>query len=274
MRIVSIHCDGLLSLLTWHSSASLKSSNVVKFWLGPNRVYLISGSQNVQTLFRSTNQVSNKKFILMVSENIWAMKKSDLALLINDRSGTGKKAAPGTEGTPSEQRIWATVHHNLDQYLARPEATLSLGDLYHKFFSAKLEQQPSNEWVEVRLFDFLRASMAESATKALGGELLFEVNPDMVDGLWALDEVAFRLLYALPAWLNPKPLQARARMQAMMTAYLEEAFKRFDWNSPDADSDWEPIFGSRLMRVSAKYFRDQGFTLEGRGGLFFSSIFG
>lgn len=228
----------------------------------------------MQTLFRSTNQVSNKKFILMVSENIWGMTKSDLALLINDRSGTGKTPAPGTEGILPEKRIWANVHHNLDQYLARPEATRSLGESYHRFFSAKLGQQPSGQWVEVRLFDFLRATMAECATKALGGELLFEVNPDMVDGLWALDDVAFQLLYALPAWLNPKPLQVRARMQAMMTAYLEEAFRRFDWSGPDADSDWEPIFGSRLMRVSARYFKDRGFSLEGRGGLFFSSIFG
>jgi len=46
----------------------LRSTNILSFRLGPEKVYLINGARNVATMFRTTTSVGQDKFILMIQK--------------------------------------------------------------------------------------------------------------------------------------------------------------------------------------------------------------
>lgn len=237
-------------------------------------VYLVTGAQNVQSMFRTSPSVSSDKFILLIMETLHWMTKDDLARFVQDKSGRLKTPAPGTEGTPDEKRYWARNHEIYHKYMLHTRSTAKLAESYYALFSAELDQQPAGEWVTVRLYDYLKRNMCKAGTFSLCGKRLLDVNPDFIDAFWAFDEVSLQLVWGLPKWMNPGPARIRERLNLMCQRFLEEAFRDFDWNGPDADADWEPIFGSRFSREHAKWAKECGFSLRSRAGFYVTDVFG
>ncbi|CCF45829.1 hypothetical protein CH063_03708 [Colletotrichum higginsianum] len=258
------------------ASEALKRSSIVKFNLGADTVYLVAGSHNVQKLFRNsaTNSLSSDKFILMVNDRVQDMTKEDVPKLQNDRSGRLRIPAPGTEAVPEHERYWVGLHHLFHQHLFQAEATARLAKSFITFFGGKLDQQPLGAWETVQVFKYLKKDMAEAATVSLAGRKLIEDHPEFVDILWEFDTIAMQLMYGLPSWYNPRPKQIQQKALAMMKEFLTNAWSKFDWNGPDADADWEPIFGSRLQREHTKYWKEKGFSMQTRAGMYIGSISG
>jgi len=102
---------------------------------------------------------------------------------------------------------------------------------------------------------------------------VFEINPNFIKVLWDFDEIILQLVWGLPQWMNPKAVKRREQFNLLGRKFLENAFNDFDWNGPDADADWEPIFGSRLSREHAKWAKESGISLRGRAGLYMFNIF-
>jgi hypothetical protein len=210
----------------------------------------------------------------MVMEHVQYFTKADLAKFTNDKSGRFKLPAKGARQAPGEQRYWARSHSIYHEYLSRTHPSSSLAVTYNTFLRAKLEEQPIDEWQEVRLYDYLKRNMAEAATISLAGKRLLEMNPDFIDALWAFDEIILQLVWGLPAWMNSKAVRVRERYNKMGQKFLEDAFQAFSSTSGDTDVDWEPIFGSRFSREQAKWARDSGLSLQARAGLYVFNIFG
>ncbi|KAL2877049.1 hypothetical protein SGCOL_007670 [Colletotrichum sp. CLE4] len=251
------------------ATEALKKSSVVKFNLGADTVYLVAGSHNVQKLFRnsSNNTLSSDKFIVMVNGRVQGMTDEDVAVMYNDRSGRLKTPAAGTESMPENQRFWVDLHHVFNEHLFRAEATTRLAESFITFFGEKLDQQPRDEWKTLQLFKYLKKDMAEAATIALAGRKLIEDHPEFVDMFWEFDTIAMQLMYGLPTWINPRPKQIQRKTLSMMSDFVTDAWTKFDWNGPDADADWEPIFGSRLQREDTKFWQKKGFSLQSRAGI-------
>ncbi|KAK1991888.1 cytochrome P450 [Colletotrichum falcatum] len=264
--------DGFLKRAT----EALKKNSIVKFKLGIDTVYLVAESRNVQKLFRnsSSNSLSSDKFIVMINERVQGMTKDDVAKLVNDRSGRLKTPAPGTEGVPEQHRYWAGVHHVFHEHLFRPEATALLAQSLLVFFGEKLERQPLKRWEPVMLFKFLKKDMAEAATVSLAGRKLIEDHPEFVDTFWEFDTVAMQLMYGLPSWYNPGPKRIQKKALSMMADFVTNAWSTFDWDGPDADADWEPIFGSRLQREHSRHWKEKGFSMQARAGMYIGNISG
>ncbi|KAF4775274.1 hypothetical protein HER10_EVM0008585 [Colletotrichum scovillei] len=258
------------------ATEALKKSSVVKFNLGADTVYLVAGSHNVQKLFRnsSNNTLSSDKFIVMVNGRVQGMTDEDVAVMYNDRSGRLKTPAAGTESMPENQRFWVGLHHVFNEHLFRAEATARLAESFITFFGEKLDQQPRDEWKTLQLFKYLKKDMAEAATISLAGRKLIEDHPEFVDTFWEFDTIAMQLMYGLPTWINPRPKQIQRKTLAMMSDFLTDAWAKFDWNGPDADADWEPIFGSRLQREHSKFWEKKRFSLQSRAGMYIGSITG
>ncbi|KAI8151552.1 Cholesterol 7-alpha-monooxygenase [Colletotrichum sp. SAR 10_70] len=249
------------------AAEALKKSNIVKFNLGPVPVYLVSGSQNVQRLFRNSTgstQLSSDKFVLMVTEKVHGVDQQDAKRWASDKTGRLKIPAPGTEDTPEDQRIWSGMHHIFTEHLSRAEPTAKLAQNFTAFFGAKLEKQPLNEWKEVCLFQFLKKDMAEAAIMTLAGRRLIDKYPEFVDAMWEYDKVAMKLMYGLPTWMNPGPRKAQKKALDMMETFLQDAWDTFDWDGMEAEADWEPTFGSRLQREHAKFWKDKKFSMRSR----------
>jgi hypothetical protein len=237
-------------------------------------LYILTGAENVQNMFRVSQGIGSEVFLLRVMKYGQWFTDEDLAKFANDKSGRLKMPARGSAQVPEGERYWAMNHQVYHEYMLQKEPCAKIAESFYEQFHAQLEEEPLGEWVTIRLCEYLKQHMAKAAAIALAGTKLFEVYPDFLDGLWALDEVALQLVWGLPRWLNPKPARVREWFNVMGQQYLESAFSSFDWDSTDADADWEPIFGSRFSREHARWAKDIGLSLRTRGGLFAFNVFG
>jgi len=57
------------------------------------------------------------------------------------------------------------------------------------------------------------------------------------------------------------------RYRAACARYLEAAWAGFDPAGPEADSDWEPNFGSHFARKLAEWMRESNFSPETSAGI-------
>ncbi|GKT94837.1 cytochrome P450 family protein [Colletotrichum tofieldiae] len=240
-----------LPTLMERASHAMIRSDVVKIWLGPMRVYLVKGGESVQAIFRSSSTFSYEKFILMVVKNLQGSSKEDVDKFVKERSGRSKTPAPGWENVPQEQRYWYQLHHLTADNLSRTDSANHLAKMFTKFFGESLEKQPLGEWATVRLFDFLRKDMGESALKSLCGTRILEIVPDYIDQFWRFDSIGVQAVYGLPKWINPKPAEERDKLNRMTQEFMKDAFSTFDWDGPDTESNWDPIFGSRYSSINA-----------------------
>ncbi|TEA20896.1 25-hydroxycholesterol 7-alpha-hydroxylase [Colletotrichum sidae] len=226
---------------TYHKA--MTSSNIVRLRLGPVRLYLIKGGQQVQAMFGKSTVMSPDKFIIMVLRDMQGASEEDVARFVDDKSGRHKVPPAGYEDVPSEQRYWHTLHHLSSTGLAVVDNTAQLAGKYTTFLGEVLEQQPLGEWSTVRLFEYLRRDMGESAIKSLCGTRFLEVNPDFIEQFWWFDGVSYQVMNGLPQWMDPKPALERDRMVAMGEKFLAEVYDQFDWDGLDPETYWEPTFG-------------------------------
>ena len=253
-----------------HHRLALRRSNIVRFHLGPLKVYLVNSARHVQAMFRPSAGISSDIFLLMVQEHIWGSTKEDLAKFAGDKSGRLRVPAPGTEDTPERERYWATMHRITHEYLARTRETDVLAASYQRFFAQRLNERfppgaDTGEGTVARIFDLMLTDMAGAAVLAFNGARLLERTPDLLDRLWRFDEVAASLVWGLPRWLIPKASRRRERFNAAIANHLAAAIDEFDWTSPD-DPDWEPVFGSRFTRELVRWMRDADFAPQTMAG--------
>jgi hypothetical protein len=223
-------------------------------------------------MFRTSSSVGSTKFMLLINERIQGITATDLAKWAADHSGRLKVPIRGTENTPEDKRYWASLHNLFHEYLTRSSATNALAESYYRIFGEKLGEMPLMEWTTVSVFAWLKDAMAESATISFCGKRILEVNPTLVRMMWDFDKIALQLVWGLPKWINPWPITLRQRWNGMGMKYLNTAFEEFDWNGPNSNADWEPVFGSRFSREYAKWGKKCGFELESRAGQHMTSI--
>ncbi|KAK3358215.1 cytochrome P450 [Lasiosphaeria hispida] len=273
LSITLLYMTNMKSFLARARNA-LRQRNIVQFYLGPMKVYLIAGTNNIQAMFRTSASVSSDIFFLMVQEHIWGSTKEDLAKFANDKSGRLQNPAPGTEKTPDQERYWAGMHRTIHSYLARTHETNALAGSYQRFFGQQLDRFQVGREAEVCIYDFLLKDMAEAAITSINGRRVLDVNPGLLEILWRFHEIAASLVWGLPKWLNRESWKRRDQLQAACARYLKSALSDFDW-SQGADPDWEPIFGSRFTRELVRWMTESGFALTTMaGGLANMTVFG
>ncbi|KAK2036533.1 cytochrome P450 [Colletotrichum somersetense] len=263
-----------LPTLMERASHAMIQSDIVKLWLGPMRLYLVKGEDTVQAMFRSSSTFTYQKFILLVIKNLQGSSKEDVKKFVKDKSGSSKAPAPGWGNVPQEHRYWYQLHHHATENISRTESTNRLAIMYIKFFGQAMEKQSSEEWTTVRLFDFLRKDMAESALKSLCGTRILELVPDYIEQFWRFDSIAVQAVYGLPKWMNPKPAEERDKLNRMTQEFLKDAFSTFDWDGPDVDSKWDPIFGSRYVRLLMKWLADVDMSMQTIAGFHMIAVLG
>ncbi|GAB1311915.1 hypothetical protein MFIFM68171_02125 [Madurella fahalii] len=243
------------------AKSALREKNIVQFYLGTTKAYLVTGANNIQAMFRTSASVNSDVFILMVQKHIWNITGDDYAKFANDKSGRLKVPAPGTEDTPEERRYWAGMHNIMHRYITRTNETNVLAKNYQRFFEERLERFPLGKGMEVCVYDFLLKDMATAVVTAVNGKRILEMTPDLFDLLWSLDEVAASLVWGLPRWLNRDTCNKRDRFHGAVARYLESAFKDFDWDT-EGDPEWEPILGCRFIRELLRWMREKDFSLQ------------
>lgn len=242
--------------------------------MGLRNSYVVTGMKNVQTLFGSPDVLDGNFLQLTLMDRHWGMSKGEIRKFANDKSGRLQAPAPGTEDTPEDQRYWLGHSRLYSNYLTNRKYSDGLADSFYRLFSERLDRQSSTEWTTIRLIELIRTEMAESAVISLFGSRIIDLNPGFIENYWAFDEVAGTIVFGPPRWLRRRPFEIRERFRRMNKRYIDSAWEKFDWNGPDVDSMWDPHFGSRLARESAKWLREAGFSNDAAAGHTLASLFG
>ena len=137
-----------------------------------------------------------------------------------------------------------------------------------------MDKLPKGESATVQLFDVLKTTMGESAIKSLFGSRIIDLNPGFVESYWRFDDIAGPLVWGMPDFFQRKSIRIRNNLLEMTRKHIDSAWEHFDWNGPDAESAWEPHFGSRLSRQTAKWLREGGFSNQAASGHTLASLFG
>lgn len=244
---------------------ALQESGLLRFYLGPKTVYLMAGQQGMRAMFGRdmvhtvTNQEQMTRYAL---PTLYKMNRDEIKRWEDDKSGVAKAPIPGTESTPTRQRLWYMYEHIYTEYLGKPQYTKLLVDAFSRNLCHALDRYPVGEWAKVNVEEFCRCQVAESAVKALFGPELMKLSPDFMDRFWDFDSHVFKLVLGLPKWMNASPFQSHDRYIFAIQKWLDAAEAGFDWESPEATAEWEPRFGARAPRELVKWMRETGWRRE------------
>lgn len=275
--IVLAHFPGYSDTHTYSELFKSTNSDVIKSYIGLRPFYFVAGQQNIQRLFGSPEILDGDflHFILMGKQ--WGMTKAELAKFREDKSGRLAKPLPGSENLDPEKRYWRNHNGLYTDYLTDTKHSGALVAEFSRRFLGRLDQQVvdvDDGWTTVSLLETVRTHMFECAVETLFGTQVFELNPGFTKCYWEYDEVAPRFLGGLPPFLQPRNARIKARIHAMVRRHIDAAWANFDWDGPPAQSLWEPHFGSRLSRESARWLREQGFSDHVIAGHTTATLFG
>ncbi|ROV92191.1 hypothetical protein VMCG_09275 [Cytospora schulzeri] len=260
-------------------SELLKStqSDIVKSYLGFRPFYFVAGQRNVQKLFGSPEILDGDFLHFILMDKQWGMTKIEMAKFREDKSGRLAKPLPGSENLGPDKRYWRNHNRLYTDYLTDTRHSEALVGEFTRRFSQRLDQQVvdvDEGWGTVSLLDTVRTHMFECAVETLFGTRVFDLNPGFTKCYWEYDEVAPKFLGGLPIVFQPRAARIKDRIHAMVRRHIDAAWDSFDWNGPDADALWEPHFGSRLSRESARWLREQGFSDHVIAGHTLATLFG
>ncbi|KAH6623804.1 cytochrome P450 [Chaetomium tenue] len=248
---------------------TLKRFGSVPFRLnvGFENMYYIPPGEAVQAMFRAARELSMKPIIVVAMRDQFGMRPADVAVFERDGSGDTAKPLDGWEHMDPAHRVLYNQHRDLAAMLSGAP----LDGMVRRFtenYAARLREpavEVGEEWVELPdLYAFLRGEMFHAACEGLLGERIFEVCPDFSREFWEFDTHLITYLRRTPRWMAPRAYAARDRVLASLQKWYEHARAKLDYRDPAlAGVEYEPIWGSRLMRMRAEMFDNAGFSLEG-----------
>ncbi|KAH7198438.1 cytochrome P450 [Fusarium flagelliforme] len=236
------------------------SGEPLRMRLGLDHAYLIHGTRSVQQVFRCSKELTFEEFALRVAQKVKRLPQKDVALVAKDVSGSARiPLIPSRD----EDRIWRKFHELYEHHLIGSTAVTGLTELFVGLMVNELEtvQGP----IEIGIDEFMRKHMFRASTIALAGQGVFDVDPNFADVFWEYDNDFMPLLYGLPKFLCRKGWNARDKCLETVKQYLKNGWQNLNWQaSNETNPDWEPHFGSRLVREREVAMEKYGIGLDGR----------
>jgi hypothetical protein len=225
-------------------------------------VYLVSGRQNIQTIFGGSHRVGNENlFTDNAFPKLYCMSKEECQRFVDDTSGRGHVPAPGSEHIPDEHRYWHGYDYIHSEYLGRVQHLRPMAEYFRKRMTKMLDEQYAlGESTTLSVIDFCKGPIAHQSIESMFGPRLFELSPNVLEAFWEFDRNIIPLTLGIPKWMYSVPHTAQERYYGMIRKYLDEAKSGSD--SESADADWDVNFGARVCREVAKWVREKKFSDE------------
>ncbi|KAF5681670.1 cytochrome P450 monooxygenase 7B1 [Fusarium circinatum] len=234
----------------------------IRMRLGNVHAYLIHGTRNVQQVFRCSKELTFEEFALRVAQKVKRLPAKDAALVAKDISGSSR--LPLTE-TREEDRIWRKFHEIYESHLIGANAVSALTELFIDTMIDELSTVATQGPIEIGIDEFMKHHMFRASTIALAGRKVFDIDPNFADVFWDYDEDFMSLLYGIPKFLCRKGSNARDKCLETVKGYLDQGWKNLDWRAcHEQNPDWEPNFGSKLVREREVAMEKYGIGLDGR----------
>ena len=216
----------------------------------------------MQRIFRSSKDLTFEAFALRVMRNAKRLPRKDAAVVGLDKSGSSTK--PLSECS-DDTRIWRQFHEIFEKNLISNTAVHSMTKRFVEEFQHQINRTMTMDWTTAKINDLLQDIMLRASTQTLAGPGVFEIDPDFGKHFWEYDESFMSLLYGLPRVFCRTGWDARDRSLETVKQYLAKAWDCFDWQACQlTDPDWEPKFGSKLVREREDAMEKYGIELPGR----------
>ncbi|RKK81088.1 hypothetical protein BFJ69_g4000 [Fusarium oxysporum] len=240
----------------------VENGEPIRMRLGNVHAYLIHGTRNVQQVFRCSKELTFEEFALRVAQKVKRLPAKDAALVAKDISGSSR--LPLTE-TREEDRIWRKFHEIYESHLIGANAVSALTELFIDTMIDELGTAATQGPIEIGIDEFMKHHMFRASTIALAGRKVFDIDPNFADVFWDYDEDFMSLLYGIPKFLCRKGSNARDKCLETVKGYLDQGWQNLDWRAcHEQNPDWEPNFGSKLVREREVAMEKYGIGLDGR----------
>jgi hypothetical protein len=244
----------------WLNHSRKKYGDIpVRLVVGPEKIYFVSGSQNLQTLFSKSRDLSTKALALVALVLAHGMPFTDAKVYEEDNSGIHMKPLPGSN-IPPEKRLLFISHQQFQSELV---GGAGLGELSRQFirqFASRISeklQDIGDQWSQhPDIYDFMRIETFIATTIALCGEHIFKINPNLAKDFWIFDSWLPYIMKKVPRWIVPKAFSARDKNHENIMKWHRAARELVDCSDDKLkDVLWEPVWGARLMRRRAEMYK-------------------
>ncbi|KAK8069929.1 hypothetical protein PG994_006545 [Apiospora phragmitis] len=128
----------------------------------------------------------------------------------------------------------------------------------------------------VHLYGWLRSFMFKASATSFFGERIFTEYPEIVREFWDFEPRFLDLLFGVPKFVNCEPHSAQQRVVKGMTRWVKANDRDMAGKTPNPDipdQDWEPRWGSRLVRAREALFQDLELSAQGRASMELGLLF-
>jgi hypothetical protein len=232
----------------------------VQLKLVTEKLYLVTGAENVLALFKNSRELSTQPAMIRTLVKAFGFPAADVPFLDADDSGILANPHPSSSVVEPHRRIWYQSHRILHLNLTGS----ALNRMTACFMETLSEQMANNkdigydEWTTLPdFYGFLKSELFQASMTALCGPHLFELSPTFAEDFWAFDHQLPNLFKGVPQWMNPKGYRVRERLLDSIAKWQKFANEHVNvLDDAQRDVEWEPYFGSKLMRCRQRSFLD------------------
>ena len=177
------------------------------------------------------------------------MRKEALSVYEKDDSGPFNKPFLGSKVEPRNRIDWITHREILKGLTGAGLEPLTKRTT--KAIVGRMNNTPvKQDWVEYPdLMKFFQQLVGTSIMENLASPALFELNPNFSDDFWKFDKFLPKFAKGIPDYLVPGSSQVRKSLLDGLKRYYLHAREHYDTSGFDADGDFDPYWGSGLMKA-------------------------
>ncbi|KAI1455294.1 cytochrome P450 [Annulohypoxylon moriforme] len=255
--------------LVW-SPAEFISKILVNYgWRKPLRIYaawlpltIVSNPSHIQTVFRSSKYLTSKPSLIFALKYLIGTPSEIIKSYAKDDSGMAARPNKGSTIKHAD-RIQFHQAQTARRFLSG-QHLVQIAERYVATFLRNLRGLPAintDEWVEFPdLYHFLQMEIARASIETIMGSEILKMNPTLIQDFWAFDMSVPQFTRCLPRWLMPSAYRARDRLLKNIKEWHAHARANVDYTKTnDDDPEWEPYFGSKLIRARQEYSLNTSF---------------
>lgn len=219
------------------------ASTVVRVRMLGKDVYVVSGAEYLNAVWKSTKELTSTNGINLALSNMFGTPKSDMKFFEADDSGITHDPFPHTSTRPQD-RVFYLMHKATVDSLSGSHL-VSSAQSFQTALAKKIKDLPiSDDWVEFPdLFNFLRPIISCATIEAMCGAYFLTQYPKFTQYFWQFNADIPKLLQGWPKWLMPGAWVARDKCIEMMK----------EWRKTSSDDNFN---GNSMIPQRWSYFSE------------------
>lgn len=246
------------------------STGACSLYLGGQKTHILFSPSAIQALFKARGP-NRDDFNMDIMTKAFGLDRKECLRFFGVGEGPDHTGA-----TPVIQQ--EHLHH---RYLLEKKAVNGLTANFMRVLNDQIACEPHGKGDEgkekdVSLYAWLQEKIFVASTTALMGSRILEVYPSLQEDFFVFDRDMLTMFFGIPKWMSPKPYKAREKALHGLTKWQQQMQEecKGEPKDPEGDTDWEPIFGSRVNRAKQRYYASRGMSLEARAGSDLGFLFG